>query len=777
MSPEMVHTKATLSRAHPGTPPSSPNLSHAPTLQASEQPLTLEHLEQLLLKLVGPKSTDSAGKPKSHKPASPGDTQAEEVVAEASKPKYKKTPSTPLTFEHLEQLFLRLMQLTPESPDSVGASEGAKPDAPGDTQPGMTRASKLEFKTVNEVWDEEESEYKIEEPSAAKVNTMDEYVFVMRTRIDRRTKDPTFYIDLKSEDLRDILREVLKDVYGLSLVEEKPTIERHVLFHYLPELESYRASHADTASMEHLDLLIDCVTEIYAPTTQRLLPLLEHGKITYDLLWALFKPNTPVYTTCFGTKKPRCVTYDSAEEMINMSKKKYLSMDCRFFDFDGKTSGMASMELRIPKFRGTKRIDTLPAFPLKYHPDEKQVKSDLVECGRKFVRLIGTHHCHCQGEAFLMHQGEPVKFSVDSRVMIDADFFWKMNPNYTRPRSNLARASPGSGQAPPPGGPPGRDRVNDGVEPADLTEDDFLICCPTVPGFSLDEKLWAEFAVADIEDIKWSPSPYACLSIPDEQRDVIMALVEARMDRSVVFDDFVRGKGKGLIALLQYGSTPLLLNHALTGESGPPGVGKTFTAEAVSEHLKRPLYSISVGELPILAADLEYQLTRIFKTASHWNAILLLDEADVFLERRAPSDLTRNGLVSVFLRKLEYFQGIMFLTTNRVSEFDPAILSRIHLMLRYDNLKKDARKQVWGGFLSQATTPFGEAEVTKEELEDLARNPFNGRQIKNIMSAAQAFAIKKRSKLRFPHVEKAVNANEKFFREFYGKDFVDANYG
>ena len=131
------------------------------------------------------------------------------------------------------------------------------------------------------------------------------------------------------------------------------------------------------------------------PTTQRLLPLLEHGEITYDLLPMLFKPNTPVYTTCFGTKKPRCVTYDSAEEKTTRSKKKYLSMDCRFFDFDGKTFGKASIALVIPKFRGTKRINTLPAFPLKYHLDENQVKSDFVKCGRKFVRLIGTYYYHC----------------------------------------------------------------------------------------------------------------------------------------------------------------------------------------------------------------------------------------------------------------------------------------------------------------------------------------------------------------------------------------------
>jgi hypothetical protein len=131
------------------------------------------------------------------------------------------------------------------------------------------------------------------------------------------------------------------------------------------------------------------------PTTQRLLLLLEHGKITYDLLLILFKLNTPVYTTCFGTKKPRCVTYDSAKEKTTRLKKKYLSIDCRFFDFDSKTFSKASIKLVILKFRGTKRINTLLAFPLKYYLDENQVKSDFVKCGRKFVRLIGTHHCYC----------------------------------------------------------------------------------------------------------------------------------------------------------------------------------------------------------------------------------------------------------------------------------------------------------------------------------------------------------------------------------------------
>ncbi|KAG9228673.1 hypothetical protein BJ875DRAFT_388912 [Amylocarpus encephaloides] len=275
-------------------------------------------------------------------------------------------------------------------------------------------------------------------------------------------------------------------------------------------------------------------------------------------------------------------------------------------------------------FKVSRSINTDLAINPNHHNNHHFPFHFLVKCGRKFVSLMGTYHCHCQGEAFFMHRGDPVRVSVNSRMMIDADFFWKMNPNYSRPRADTV--TPNSGLSPPPGyWPFGSQVKSDGVEPYDLKEDDFLICCPTVLGFSFDEKLWAEFSVDGIEDIKWSSSPYSCLSISDQQRDVIIALVEARNDPSVVFDDFVAGKGKGVNMLL----------HGLLG------VGKTLTAVAVSEHLKRPLYLISVGELPIVAADLEHQLTRIFKTASHWNAILLLDEADVFLERRSSDDLTR----------------------------------------------------------------------------------------------------------------------------------------
>ena len=65
------------------------------------------------------------------------------------------------------------------------------------------------------------------------------------------------------------------------------------------------------------------------------------------------------------------------------------------------------------------------------------------------------------------------------------------------------------------------------------------------------------------------------------------------------------------------------------------------------------------------ADDVESRLEEHFQLAHRWGCILLLDEADVFLEARSKTDLKRNAIVSVFLRLLEFYPGILFLTTNR----------------------------------------------------------------------------------------------------------------
>jgi len=111
--------------------------------------------------------------------------------------------------------------------------------------------------------------------------------------------------------------------------------------------------------LEYLDLLISFIKTTYTSITKRLKPLLKNRKITYNLLWALFKPNLEVYTTYPGTSKPRYVKYNYGKEKARPDGAKYFYLDYRYFDFDRKVFREAALELTIKKFRRTKRIDFL----------------------------------------------------------------------------------------------------------------------------------------------------------------------------------------------------------------------------------------------------------------------------------------------------------------------------------------------------------------------------------------------------------------------------------
>ena len=134
---------------------------------------------------------------------------------------------------------------------------------------------------------------------------------------------------------------------------------------------------------------------------------------------------------------------------------------------------------------------------------------------------------------------------------------------------------------------------------------------------------------------------------------------------------------------------------------------------------------ISAGELSVDAGELEAQLSRIFRTATHWKAILLLDEADVFLQTRSTFQLERNRLVAIFLRQLEYYQGIFFLTTNLIRDFDPAILDRIHLQLQYNDLDQTARKKILLQFLTRLDVTIEDNEL----INRFGEIPLNGRKV------------------------------------------------
>ena len=86
--------------------------------------------------------------------------------------------------------------------------------------------------------------------------------------------------------------------------------------------------------------------------------------------------------------------------------------------------------------------------------------------------------------------------------------------------------------------------------------------------------------------------------------------------------------------------------------------GKTLTAECVAGYTRRPLLALSPADIGIEAKDVEKNLISFFEMGERWGAIVLLDEADVYLESRDMHDLARNSLVAVFLRLLEYYQGM-----------------------------------------------------------------------------------------------------------------------
>jgi SpoVK/Ycf46/Vps4 family AAA+-type ATPase len=168
--------------------------------------------------------------------------------------------------------------------------------------------------------------------------------------------------------------------------------------------------------------------------------------------------------------------------------------------------------------------------------------------------------------------------------------------------------------------------------------------------------------------------------------------------------------------------------------------------------LHAPLYSISAGDPGVEVNAVESRLQRALVVAKKWNAVLLLDEADIFLEQRNLNDLQRNRLVSVFLRKLEYYEGVLLLTTNRYCEIDRAFQSRIDMHLEYPDLDNKARCAVWKNFFA---TSKKKVEITEDEVHALSMLPLNGRQIKSVVKQARLLAVRaKDTSLRLEHVQR-----------------------
>ncbi|KAI9773325.1 MAG: hypothetical protein M1840_007540 [Geoglossum simile] len=435
-----------------------------------------------------------------------------------------------------------------------------------------------------------------------------------------------------------------------------------------------------------------------------------------------------------------------------------LVIDCYGLDFNGMDYGISGGKFRIDPYEDETAINSLEAYPLRFS-EEGGLQQRLVDRGRKFIQLSEVSHRFYEGLTF----GED-REEICGQVVVDFALAYQdggverprlaFPPPMTKdPREDLEitrtgcdvpgcrvnsckrldssieyerkRASDIASRALLKQASYKRQEATDKTKIEQLQkklEDDAMLLPGVVPAFVLRNRKWAQLNIDLVQKIDRQKNGFDDLVLPPGHKRLVQALVqthatgarsatgEPRSDHQV---DLVRGKGKGCIILLH----------------GAPGVGKTSTA----------------GDIGYDTDQVERNLAKHFTLAHKWGCVMLLDEADVFLTKRNKEDLRRNGLVSVFLRVLEYYSGILFLTTNRVGTFDDAFKSRVHLSLYYPALDEASTTKVWEMNLARTIKNKKEFRVEEGQILRFAKANFeelswNGRQIKNAFQTAIALA-------------------------------------
>ncbi|RYO66689.1 hypothetical protein AA0116_g2432 [Alternaria tenuissima] len=543
------------------------------------------------------------------------------------------------------------------------------------------------------------------------------------------------------------------------------------LFHHLPDLLEYKNGNAALRNKhstffnekfdEHLNLLNDYLNSKSGAPTAEFKARLEKKipTVTFATYWLLLKPGTQVYVryndgslNAFILQR---VLGGPSERGGEKTNRNYDILVWNLM-FDGKTMLPGFRRVEISVFDNERDITSLKVFPARFIDDNDNGKLEerLVERGKRFFT-------YSKAPAFLQYTGKSSvasnKTYKHARVVVEhASMPWndkafeKVDHHHHDTWSTAVREATRAARC----------ECKDCRTSYDLQErydkepfSDYFDMKPSetealerqqykvmdsqMYAFVLKDRIYDLLDVEGLEQASVAEDAISSLVMEDNNKEMIKAIARTYTDsdQSSRFSaDFIHGKGEGQIILLH----------------GPPGTGKTLTAESVAEYTKRPLLSITAADLGHEPEALETSLLRYFKRASDWDAIVLLDEADVYLEQRTTHDLKRNSIVSVFLRALDYFQGILFLTTNRVGHFDEAFMSRIHLSLGYEPLSNNAREKIWDNLFKKLEQDHkrGGPEITYEydakryvRSRDVQVLEWNGREIRNAFQTAVALAV------------------------------------
>ncbi|KAG8158829.1 hypothetical protein KVR01_011272 [Diaporthe batatas] len=545
-----------------------------------------------------------------------------------------------------------------------------------------------------------------------------------------------------------ILKERLSVVFEgyLELDPEAPLFEFNAGFepfvHRWDRLIASEKAEKDKDGKELLKLLIGLLSEELTTSFRAFQDFKTTGYIDFDHILLAYKPGDIVVRSKDDILSAGKLRKASKIETI---AGEILLLKVAILDWDGEKRGWRKKKWQMPPYEGIRRLSDFSVFPLNTHSESKQIRIHLTERGKMFHSLCGCHMRIFQGRAKvsarqrLFDYGSDDTIYLSERVILDA----KAYHQFHSPKPSLAPLNAKDDNVLTAlSNPQGQNlsivEKRDSPTIPPLDESDLILAVPKVKGFALENKSWHKFNIDGLRPISWNHGILENLVLETEEKSLLLALVSQHGVSDHVFDDFIQGKGKGMILLL----------------GGPPGVGKTLTAEAVAENLQRPLYRIRAGDLGVEAGKVESSLKKALEHCAYWNAVLLIDEADIFLEQRTSDNIQRNELVSIFLVLLEYYRGVLFLTTNRIDSIDAAFESRIDIILSYRDLTSSARREIWSNFVKRL--PSKDVNLEPDDLTTLSQWNLNGRQVKSAIKTARMLALQENTRLNIKHLDTVV---------------------
>ena len=168
---------------------------------------------------------------------------------------------------------------------------------------------------------------------------------------------------------------------------------------------------------------------------------------------------------------------------------------------------------------------------------------------------------------------------------------------------------------------------------------------------------------------------------------------------------------------------------------------------------------------------LDERLHKTFLRGRNWGSIILLEDAEDLVCPRNKHELKRSGLVSIFLRHLEYSEGVHFITTSNDCRIDPALYSRTTLCFGLPRLSFEDQQSIWLTFIDRIDKKY--LGGSTKELVSYIRNDLkelnhghhiamNGRQIRNCVDGALALARAERVTFQPKHIQRMLVLGKEF---------------